>query len=198
METDIRDKVVEAAAKLFSDKGLAEVSLQEVAEAAGVDNSAVTALFDSKETLYGEVLKTRFGFFAEKMETALRSGDKPVKKIELFARAMCEVHRQSPSMFPLFYRELLNPSAFFDSVVKRNILHVAYLADNIIVKGIQKGTFKRGINPAVATMFFAGIFHYYFLAGRLTETLLPEYPNNDEEYLAQALRIYLNGLKKGV
>ena len=45
-------------------------------------------------------------------------------------------------------------------------------------------------------MVLAGLYHYYFLARRLTGSLLPE-PANDDEYLAQALEVFLTGLKKG-
>jgi hypothetical protein len=52
------------------------------------------------------------------------------------------------------------------------------------------------VNPANATMFLAGLFHYYFLSSRLAGSLLSE-PANDEEYFSQAVTVFLTGLKKG-
>ena len=117
-------------------------------------------------------------------------------RVELFAEAMCEFHKEAPFFFPLFYRELLNPSSFFETIVLKNVRHVAYQSDNNIAKGIQKGMFRRGINPANATMVMVGMFHYFFLANRLIGSLLPE-NINDEEFFSQAMKVFMDGLKKG-
>lgn len=196
MDRTTHEKVLDAAAKLFSEKGLAEVSMQEVAKAGGFDYVEISELFGNMEKLYEAVLETQFSLYTARMDAVFHGEQLPIKKIELFARAMYDVQRESPFFYPLFYRELLNPSPYFESIVKKNVQHVAYLSDNNIAKGIQKGTFKRAVNPANTTMFLAGMFHYYFLASRLAGILLPE-PTNDEEYLSQALNIFLSGLKKG-
>lgn len=196
MEDTAREQVLDAATKLFAEKGHAGVSLQEIADAAGVNISAVSELFINVEKLYKAVLETQFSLYAARMDAVFEGHEMPPKKIELFVRAMYDVHKQDPYFFPLFYRELLNPSPFFEPIVKKKIQHVAYLSDNNIARGIQKGHFKRGINPANATMFLAGMHHYYFLASRLAVSLLPE-PANEEENLTQALEVFLTGLKKG-
>ena len=196
MENAAREQIRGAAAKLFAAKGLAGVSLQEIADAAGIDDAEVRTVFGSVEKLYEAVLDTHFSLYATRMDAVFDGGEGPADKVELFARAMCDLHKQAPCFFPLFYRELLNPSPFFEPIVKRRIQHVAYLSDNNIARGIRKGQFKRGLNPANATMLIAGMFHYYFLASHLAASLLPE-PANDEEYLAQALEVFLSGLKKG-
>lgn len=197
MEKSAREQIVGTATKLFAEKGLAGVSLQDIADAAGISISATSELFTNMEKLYEVVLETQFSNYAARMDAVFEGGDLPPTKIELFARAMCDIHKQSPHFFPLFYRELLNPSPYFEPIVQKNIRHVAYLADNNIAKGIQKGTFKRGINPANATMLLAGMLHYYFLASRLAGSLLPE-SANDEEYISQALNVFLAGLKTGL
>jgi|GEM_PF-540230 len=189
--------MLDAATKLFAENGLAGVSLSEVAKGAGVDDAEVTKLFGNEEKLYETVLESQFGNYAARMGAVFDKGGSPIDKIELLARAMFDVYKQAPYFFPLFYRELLNPSPFFESIVIKNIRHVAYLSDNNNTKGIQKGQLKRGINPAYATMFLAGMFHYYFLASRLEGSLLPQ-PANDEEYLSQAIKVFLTGLNKGV
>lgn len=193
MENATREQVLDAATRLFAEKGHVGVSVQEIADAGGVSISAVSELFTNLETLYETVLATQFGFFTARMDAVFEGDEVPPKKIELFARAMSDLHKQAPYFFLLFYRELLNPSPFFEPIVQKKIQHVAYHSDNNIARGIQKGLFKHGINPANATMFLAGMFHYYFLASRLAGSLLPE-PADDAEYLAQALKVFLTGL----
>jgi len=196
MDDVTRNKVLNTATKLFAEKGLAGVSLQETSDSASVDIAEITELFPTVAKLYEAVLESQFSLYVVRMDAVFDGNESPSDKVEQFAKAMCDVHKQAQYFFPLFYRELLNLSQFFEAIVKKNILHVAYLSDNNIVRGIQKGQFKRGVNPANATMFLAGMLHYYFLASRLAGSLLSE-PANDEEYFTQALKVYLTGLKKG-
>jgi AcrR family transcriptional regulator len=191
----MRDKLLDIATGLFSAKGFAGVQFAEIATVAGVDGNLLIELFATEEQLYGLVLEIQFGLYRSLMQDSLQGNDVPTRKIELMAHAICDLHRQSPHFFPLYYRELLNPSKFFDPIVKNTIRHVAFLADNNIAKGIQKNAFKHGINPAYATAFLMGMFHYNFLATPLAETMLPD-AGVYENYRDQALKIFLTGLNQ--
>ena len=189
-----RDLLLGVATRLFAARGLGGVSFKEIAAAAAVDPGLPAGIFGTEEDLYAIVLETQFSLYATRMEAVFQGNYLPVKKIELAAEAICALHRESPEFFPLFYRELLNPSRFFDPIVKKHIRHIAYLSDSNIAKGIQKKALKHGINPANATMIMLGMYHYHFLASQLHETLLP---GNREDYCHQALKIFLAGLKEG-
>ena len=194
MENASRDMLLTVATQLFAARGFSGVSFAEIAAEAAVAPGLLTEMFGTEEALYETVLEIQFSLYATRMQPSLQGNYLPPQKIERMAGAICALHRDSPELFQLFYRELLNPSRFFDPIVKKHIRHIAYLSDNNIAKGMQKETLKRGINPANATMILLGMFHYFFLASRLHETLLP-LPGSDDEYCAQALKIFLNGIK---
>ncbi len=196
MTQTTRKKILDTATRIFAEKGFAGCSLSGVARAAEVELPEVVALFPNESRLYEVVLETQFSLYTDRMESAFDNDELPARKVEPFAQAMYDVHRHSPCFFPLFYRELLTPSPFFETIVKRAIKHVAYLSDNNIAKGVQRGIFRRGVNPANATMVLAGMFHYYFLASRLAPSLLPE-AGDDEEYFLQALKVFMEGMIEG-
>lgn len=194
MEKTIRERTIESASQLFAKKGFAGVSLQDIATLSEVEYSDIAALFGSEADLYGAVLEALFSQYEKKMSVALEGSSNPLDKVESFAMAFCDLHKQSPYLFTLFYRELLDPSVYFESIILKNIRHVAYLSDNNFAKGMQKEIFKHEVNPAIATMIFVGMFHYYFLAkDHLGGSLLPK-EMNDEEYIVRALKVFLNGL----
>lgn len=188
-----RDLLLGVATRLFAARGFGRVSFREIAAAADVDPGRLADFFNTEEALYEIILEAQFSLYSTRMEAALQGNYLPIRKIELAAEAICTLHRDSPEFFPLFYRELLNPSRFFDPIVKKHIRHIAYLSDSNIAKGMQKKAFKHGINPANATMIMLGMYHYHFLASQLHETLLP---GDSEEYYRQALKIFLTGLKE--
>jgi TetR/AcrR family transcriptional regulator len=196
MEKTVSEQIVDTATRLFAEKGFAGVSLQDIADTSGVEERELVRLFGSRERLYEAVLQPQFDNYAVSLGAVFEGSDRPVTRVESFARAMCDFHKQAPYFFPLFYRELLTPSPYFEPIVLKKIRHVAYMSDNNIAKGVQKGNFRRGVNPANATMVMLGMFHYYFLANRLVGSLLPE-NTTDEEFFSQAMKVFLNGLKKG-
>jgi len=196
MDKTVHEQILDSATRLFAEKGFAGVSLQDVAETSGVEEGELVKLFGSGEKLYEAVLELLFSLYSTRLGAPFEGNDRPVTKVELFARAMCDFHKEAPYFFPLFYRELLTPSPCFESTILKNIRHVAYMSDNNIAKGIQKGSFRHGVNPANATMVMVGMFHYYFLANRIVGSLLPG-NTTDEEFFSQALKVFLNGLKKG-
>src|SRR5205807_10250328 len=52
-----RERLIEAAARVFADKGFATTSLDEVADAAGLTKGAVYSNFENKEDLVRAVLE---------------------------------------------------------------------------------------------------------------------------------------------
>lgn len=195
MEDNGHKRILDAATRLFAEKGYSGVSLPDIAETAGVDEGKLVALFGSLHNLYAAVLESQFRQYNITLSAVFEGSASPADKVDSFARTMCAFHGESPYFFPLFYRELLNPSSLFESIVLKNIRHVAYQSDSNIAKGIQKGVFRHGVNPANATMIMVGMFHYYILANRLVGSLLSE-RINDEEYFSQAMKVFLNGLRE--
>lgn len=196
MKNNTRDKIIEAAAMLIAHKGLYGFSIAKAAWAAEVDANVAAEFFPSDTNLYEAVLENQFSLYASKMEAVFDDDNaSPTEKVMRFAQAMCEVHQQAPHFFPIYYWELLNPSLYFQTIIEPRIRHVAYLSDNNIARGIQKGMFKHGLNPANMTMLLAGTLHYFFLATRLAPSLLPE-RGNDEEYFNQVLEVFMTGLKE--
>jgi len=189
-----QERIIESAAQLFAEKGFAGVSLQDIATLSEVEYAEISERFNTVAELYGAVLESLFSRYARSMSIAFEGSHSSLAKVESFATAICNLHKQSSHLFTLFYRELLDPSVYFESIVLKNVRHVAYLSDTNIAKGVQKGIFKNGVNPAIATMLFVGMFHYYFLAKeQICGSLLPG-GVSDEEYIALALKVFLSGL----
>jgi AcrR family transcriptional regulator len=80
-----RRLILEAAAALFREKGYAEVSLRDIAQAAGMKTGSLYYHFENKESLVEEILTLGTqGAFAASREAvaALRTGADPVDKLE--------------------------------------------------------------------------------------------------------------------
>jgi len=59
-EGDARERLLEAALKLFTQRGYAATSVREMVEEAGVTKPVLYYYFKNKEGIYSEIVKTRF------------------------------------------------------------------------------------------------------------------------------------------
>jgi len=90
-----REAVVDAAIRLFLERGFGAVSMDDLAEAAGVARRTLYNQFSSKEEIFREMLRR----VSEQLEHALPPGIETSGQVEevlrLVAQAILELHRNS-------------------------------------------------------------------------------------------------------
>ena len=70
-ESSGRQRILDEAARLFLERGYAEASLRDIAEAVGVRAATIYHHFESKDALLGEVLDRGIDLIADTLDTAL-------------------------------------------------------------------------------------------------------------------------------
>ena len=63
-EISTKDKILKAAARLFSEKGFDKVTTREIASAIGINSASIYYHFSSKE----EILKNLYRFYSERLQ----------------------------------------------------------------------------------------------------------------------------------
>lgn len=131
---DTKDKILDAAEKLFAEQGIADTSLRKVTSAAGVNIAAVHYHFGSREALVQEVIRRRIDVLNERRLSLLRgielryeTGKPPVREImealllpafemaletqsgQQIMRIMGQVHTQTDPEMKRFIFELFSP-----------------------------------------------------------------------------------------
>lgn len=190
-----REKLMEAATTLFANKGFAAVSIRELALEAGTNSGMISYYFGGKEGLYAEVLESQFKAFFSALMPIFKNETDTMQKIKEFSQTLSSLHKESPCLMRLYYSELTNPTACFETIVKKYIAAGAKMLENTIAQGISEGNIKKNLNPSYAALALAGMLNYYFIVQPVSDGILPDSPNRDEEYLEEVLQIYLNGVK---
>ena len=129
-----KNRLLDAAEELFTDRGFEEVSIRELAAAADVNVAAVNYHFQGKDNLYQEVIKRRFIIQRDRTLAAIgmvlaESHDKPpldtlIRSIvslyleealsperdgSVLKLIVRELHSQSDHATPLFFKEMVAP-----------------------------------------------------------------------------------------
>jgi AcrR family transcriptional regulator len=143
-----RRLILEAAARLFREKGYAAVSLRDIAQAVNMKTGSLYYHFDSKESLVEEILTlgTMGAMAASKAAVAaLGPGADPIDKLEaVFSAHTCFLHDEED--FASANLKILQqvPPAIRERHVRQDREYGAFVAD--IIDEIEA---KRGLAPGV-------------------------------------------------
>ncbi len=105
---DTRERLLETAIELFSDKGYNGVSLREIAGAVGITPPALYNHFPNKATLYRAAVAAAFEDKAQRLLEALEHPGTPAQRLAGFVRVAAREIRHSPAFRRLIDRELLD------------------------------------------------------------------------------------------
>lgn len=101
--TEVRKRLVEAAATVFAQKGFNGASIEEVAETAGFSKGAVYSNFSGKEELFLALVTQRIqASLIAIEETVSRSGGTPEDAWENAASALASILERDPHWHVLF------------------------------------------------------------------------------------------------
>ena len=196
MEQDSRTKLMEIAVPLFAKKGLHGVSIRQLAEAAGVNSALISYHFGGKEGLYAAVLELQFSSIEASLEKMPVQAGAPEENLAFYAKAVLNAHRRQPHLIRFLHNELTNPTACFESILKKYIKRFYLFLYGNLAEGMTQGQFKKGLDPSYAALSLVGILNFYFIAKPLALSFFPAEHDHDQQYVEQALAIYLSGIRR--
>jgi AcrR family transcriptional regulator len=98
----IRSQLVDAGRELFAQYGFAETRIRDVTDAAGIGTSTFYQFFESKESLYVEVLHVERRRLHDRIDAAVSEAETPRDEVETMLRVMLREVRSNPHTSRLF------------------------------------------------------------------------------------------------
>lgn len=103
-----REELLDAAERLFAERGFYGASIAAIAEELGLTKQALLHHFATKERLYGEVLERISGRFSTMVEEATRTEAAPEAQLETLFLTFFNLAMRYPDETQLLMRELLD------------------------------------------------------------------------------------------
>jgi len=158
-----REAIVDAAERLFLERGFGAVSMDELAEAAGVARRTLYNQFASKEEIFREMLLNFAGQFEHALPPGIETQGEVEEVLRLIAQAILRLHQQPGYLG--FMRMVVADSrqfpwiadafaAVMDPQAERFARYIAHLT----VLGILDCR-----NPMLAAHQFLGMINEFFL-----------------------------------
>ncbi|MGD9365377.1 MAG: CerR family C-terminal domain-containing protein [Desulfobacteraceae bacterium] len=174
-----RQRIIEAAEKIFGRKGFKAATVREICKSAGVNLAAVNYYFGDKTELYRVVVSGLMErtFKRYPADQEIGPDDPPEKRLKVFIRAVL-LRLLAPGGLAglqdqsrLLAREMADPSPVLDSVIQANVKPQVTMLMDILTRMLGPDTPRERIMRCVFSII--GQCFYYGLAAPIVTRLYP-------------------------
>lgn len=141
---DLRDKIFACATELFSQKGFAEVTADEVAARAQVGKGSVYRQFGSKERLYATVVIAEFRGLRLKIEESLKAEETAQQKLVTVVTQLSKYFWDKGEFFTLLRDPRALPSRQLEDF-RRERGQFSAMLTKVLREGAAEGTLRRDL-----------------------------------------------------
>jgi len=192
-----RQSLLKSAIRLLNERGIGNVSLNDVARDAELNPALVTYYFGTKDNLFQAVVEQVIGEWRAEVLAAMPEKAGPEEMLRSRARATMYFMRRYPSLTKLIIHQMITVKSRESRFFIENFARVNFEEHRTILqKGVEAGLFR-----AVDPLFF---FAHYIAMGDLYATSRPMMeqlsgkPGDDEvrfrDFVESAIDMLINGI----
>ncbi len=146
-DRETRERLIEAAARLFAERGFSQVTVRDICRSAGANVAAVNYHFSGKTGLYEEIVWTAIRTMQKTTDAIRQAGDTrtPEEQLAAFIKIFLTrvVESRDSRIHQLMLREISDPTPALDLVIKHVVRpRLAYL------RGVVASLLGRAANDA--------------------------------------------------
>lgn len=160
-----REEIVQAASRLFKERGYKGVTLAQVAEVAGVDRATIYYYVSSKEELLRVAVEHLVDRNAMEAQRIFRAKDltAPQKLVKLVETLMASYEEHYPHMYVYIQEEMHHvgdDSSEWAKAMTRHTRHWETIFIKLMEEGIEHKQFRADIPPTIAVNALFGMLNW--------------------------------------
>jgi AcrR family transcriptional regulator len=137
-----RERVLEAALGVFSEKGFHVATMDEVAERAGVGKGTLYRYFANKETLFNELVRQRLEELERKTKAILDGEDDVLTMITKYLRVYFEFFDRNQQLYRLIVQERLEIGAQVQDLYLKQVMRRIPVLRRKVYEASREGLLK--------------------------------------------------------
>ena len=153
-----REKILEAAAELFSTKHYHEVMMDDVAKLISVAKGTVYNYFTSKEELYFTIMHTRMESLLTILKQKIESEKNSIDSLRAFVVYLYMFMMKHRKFFLIYQRETLNGNNSFCEDMIALEKQMKQMIMQIILRGEKEGIFRKVDEEFAISLIFGSIY----------------------------------------
>ena len=188
-------QILDAAARIFAEKGFAGTTIRDVARAAGVSEGSIYLYFKNKQDLLVHLPRQFMQPPLEAFQQAsVQGGTDPEHLLRFMAQNMVNVITQNRELMRVLFTSL---GTMDDATRATYMREVPLYAMDLIQKYIRAqqaaGIFRQDIDPAIASRVLPGMMIFFLISQEIIQPEnLPYLPY--DELIPAIIQIFLHGI----
>ncbi len=162
-----KDRIMEAALRIFADKGFQDTTIAEISKKAGVSEATVYENFGTKEDLLFAIPEKVTVETIAEFERVLPYIKGTEARIRAVLCSYVRLYHENPDYSALVLLQLMPNKRFRQTKAHATIRRSAHILLNCIRDGIEDGTFKNNVNPYLLRSMFLGTIEHMFIQWHL-------------------------------
>jgi AcrR family transcriptional regulator len=190
-------RILQAAKKEFSKKGLGGARVDDIAEKANANKRMIYHYFQSKEGLFQTVLEAAYVDIRTAEQRLDLDHLEPREALERLVRFTWEYYLKNPEFLTLVNSENLHRAKHLkkSAVIKVVSRKFVSMVGGILDRGVAAGVFRPGIDPVQLNITIAAI-GYYYLTNRFTGAIVFERDLMEKGALEARLRFNIETIMR--
>ncbi len=196
-----RNNILEAAQKLFEEKGLLQTTMDDIAKEADYSKSTIYVYFKSKDEIYNQIVYKSMCMLRDKLNQSIGAST----EYEKYFYAICDTLVDFQEGYPLYFESItgkigISKKDFDEQPILLEVYKVGEEINTIVARLFENGSkdeyFRKDLEPLLTTFaLWASICGIILMASQ-KETYLKEKANiNKKAFLEYSFKMLLNSLK---
>jgi len=153
-------RILDAAAKTFSEAGYAGARMDEIANQAKINKAMIYYHIGDKKALYAKVLQDMIGDGVDRFMNDIHRCDSPEEKLKIYINGVAHTMDQHPHWAPIMMREQASGARNLPDLIARAFASIIAMVTNILEEGEKKGVFIKTTPFIIHSMVIGGIMFY--------------------------------------
>lgn len=154
---DKRRRIIDAAVKVFAEKGFFGSKVSEIAEAAGVADGTIYLYFKSKDDILISLFSEKMSEIVKQLQAILSEIDDPETKMRRYVIEHLKLVARQPDLMQVLTVELRQSARFIKEYSPKAFARYLAVIGSIIEEGQKSGVFRRDVDAGILRRALFGL-----------------------------------------
>lgn len=198
ISSNVRNDILEAAVRVFSQKTFEGASLSEIAQAANISHPLVHYHFGSKEKLWKAAVDHVWSNLRHDYRAIIDASVdiQPIDTLKILCRAYGSFAQKYPQHIGMITNEIRTSGPRFDWLIDNYILPIHQDMNEVIRKAMDMGQVKNIPMEVITLIMFVSISHFFSVSPLLQRIYGVDSQDKDavKNQIAHSIDILFNGI----
>lgn len=148
-KNDKRERILNAAVRIFAKRGFYNTKVAEIAKQAGVADGTIYLYFKNKDEILISIFEEEMERIIAEMRAELSTASDHIQKLRIFMSRHLQFVKRKPNLAHVFQLELRQSNRFIKEYTGSRLKEYLGIIGGLIEEGQARGLFKANLHPGL-------------------------------------------------